>query len=132
MLESHSSHFGTPPTPGNLPRLPEQERSSDCPPRTSKRRWIERRTFRHVRQNGRGRHLTDRLAIVELIGATTTKAGLKIECSLDSSAYEKGIRITDAETTALAIAGEAFPPESSYTIKHRSPGSSQQLIFAES
>jgi hypothetical protein len=28
--------------------------------------------------------LTDRLAVVELIGATTTKTGLKVDCALDT------------------------------------------------
>ncbi len=53
------------------------------PPGTSKWNKIEHRMFCHITQNWRGRPLTDRLAIVELIGATTTKAGLKIECALD-------------------------------------------------
>ena len=47
------------------------------PPGTSKWNKIEHRLFCHITQNWRGRPLTDRVAIVELIGATTTKAGLK-------------------------------------------------------
>ena len=46
------------------------------PPGTSKWNKIEHRMFCHITQNWRGRPLTDRLAIVELIGATTTKTGL--------------------------------------------------------
>jgi Rhodopirellula transposase DDE domain len=38
----------------------------------------------HITQNCRGRPLTDRLAVVELIGATTTKTGLKVESALDT------------------------------------------------
>ncbi len=45
------------------------------PPGTSKWNRIEHRMFCHITQNWRGRPLTDRLTIVELIGATTTKAG---------------------------------------------------------
>ena len=37
-----------------------------------------------------GRPLTDRMAVVELTAATTTKAGLKIESALDTRAYQKG------------------------------------------
>ena len=44
-----------------------------------------------------GRPLTDRMAVVELIAATTTKAGLKIESALDTRAYEKGIKVSDAQ-----------------------------------
>jgi hypothetical protein len=41
------------------------------PPGTSKWNKIEHRLFCHITQNWRGRPLTDRLAVVELIGATT-------------------------------------------------------------
>jgi hypothetical protein len=34
--------------------------------------------------------LTDRLAVVELIGATTTNAGLKLERTLDTRPLSKG------------------------------------------
>ena len=44
------------------------------PPGTSKWNKIEHRMFCHITQNWRGRPLTDRLAIVELIGATATKS----------------------------------------------------------
>jgi hypothetical protein len=30
--------------------------------------------------------------VVELIAATTTKAGLKVACALDTKIYEKGIK----------------------------------------
>ena len=43
------------------------------PPGTSKWNKIEHRLFCHITQNWRGRPLTDRLAIVELIGATTQR-----------------------------------------------------------
>ena len=62
------------------------------PPGTSKWNKIEHRMFCHITQNWRGRPLTDRLAIVELIGATTTTAGLKVECALDTRTYQKGIK----------------------------------------
>ena len=45
------------------------------PPGTSKWNKIEHRMFCHITQNWRGRPLTDRLTIVELIGATTTETG---------------------------------------------------------
>ena len=67
----------------------------------------------------RGAPLTDRLAIVELIGATTTKAGLKVECALDTRTYEKGIKISDAEMKLLNIEGDDFHPEWNYNIKPR-------------
>ena len=60
------------------------------PPGTSKWNKIEHRMFCHITQNWRGRPLTDRLAIVELIGATTTKTGLKVECALDTRHLPEG------------------------------------------
>ena len=57
--------------------------------------------------------------MVELIGATTTKTGLKVECVLDGRTYEKGIKVSDAEMRTLDITGDAFHPEWNYTIKPR-------------
>jgi len=90
------------------------------PPGTSKWNKIEHRMFCHITQNWRGRPLTDRMAIVELIGATTTKTGLKVECALDERTYEKGITVSDAEMATLNIAGDDFHPEWNYTINPRS------------
>ena len=89
------------------------------PPGTSKWNRIEHRLFCHITQNWRGRPLTDRVAVVELIGATTTEAGLKVECLLDERTYEKGIKVSDAEMAALNITGDTFHPEWNYTIKPR-------------
>ena len=89
------------------------------PPGTSKWNRIEHRLFCHITQNWRGRPLTDRVAVVELIGATTTETGLKVECLLDERIYEKGIKVSDAEMQALDITGDAFHPEWNYTIKPR-------------
>jgi hypothetical protein len=89
------------------------------PPGTSKWNRIEHRLFCHITQNWRGRPLTDRLAVVELIGATTTKTGLKVACVLDERTYEKGIKVSDAEMAALDITGDTFHPEWNYTIKPR-------------
>ena len=89
------------------------------PPGTSKWNRIEHRLFCHIAQNWRGRPLTDRVAVVEMIGATTTKAGLKVECALDTRTYEKGIKVSDAQMQTLDITGDTFHPEWNYTIKPR-------------
>ena len=89
------------------------------PPGTSKWNRIEHRLFCHITQTWRGRPLTDRMAVVELIAATTTKAGLKIESALDTRAYEKGIKVSDAQMKALDIQGDPFHPEWNYTIRPR-------------
>ena len=89
------------------------------PPGTSKWNKIEHRMFCHIQQNWRGRPLTDRLAVVELIGATTTKTGLKIDCAVATRNYEKGIKVSDAEMAAIKLSGDDFHPEWNYTISSR-------------
>lgn len=89
------------------------------PPGTSKWNRIEHRLFCRITQNWRGRPLTDRAAVVELIGATTTRTGLKVECALDTNTYEKGIKVSDAEMENLNITGDEFHPEWNYTIAPR-------------
>ena len=89
------------------------------PPGTSKWNRIEHRLFCRITQNWRGRPLTDRLAVIELIGATTTKTGLKVECALDTRSYERGVKVSDAEMASLHITGDEFHPEWNYTIKPR-------------
>jgi hypothetical protein len=93
---------------------------SHYPPGTSKWNKIEHRLFCHITQNWRGRPLTSRLAVVELIAATTTKTGLKVRCELDTKTYAKGIKVSDAEMATLNIIGDAFHPEWNYTIAPRS------------
>jgi hypothetical protein len=89
------------------------------PPGTSKWNKIEHRLFCHITQNWRGRPLTDRLAVVELIGATTTKTGLKVESALDTRTYQKGIKVSNAEMKRLDVTGDVFHPEWNYTIRPR-------------
>ena len=91
------------------------------PPGTSKWNKIEHRLFCHITQTWRGKPLTSRLAVVELIAATTTKTGLRVHCELDSRAYPKGIKVSDAEIGALNITGDAFHPEWNYNIAPRAP-----------
>ena len=89
------------------------------PPGTSKWNKIEHRLFCHITQNWRGRPLTDRLAVVELIGVTTTKTGLKVESALDTRSYQKGIKVSKAEMKRLDITGDPFHPEWNYMIRPR-------------
>jgi hypothetical protein len=89
------------------------------PPGTSKWNKIEHRLFCRITQNWRGRPLTDRAAVIELIGATTTKTGLKVQCALDTRTYQKGVKVSDSEMASLDITGDEFHPDWNYTIKPR-------------
>ena len=84
------------------------------PPGTSKWNKIEHRLFCHITQTWRGKPLTSRIAVVELIAATTTTTGLRVRCELDTRSYPKGIKVTDAEMDTLNITGEAFHSEWNY------------------
>ena len=86
------------------------------PPGTSKWNKIEHRLFCHISQNWRGRPLTSRLAVVELIAATTTRTGLSVACEVDATDYQKGIKVTAAEIDSLSITRDDFHPEWNYTI----------------
>ena len=89
------------------------------PPGTSKWNKIEHRLFCHISQNWRARPLTSRLAVVELIAATTTTTGLTVACELDTNPYPTGIKVSDAEMAGLNISGDDFHPEWNYTITPR-------------
>ena len=89
------------------------------PPGTSKWNKIEHRMFCHITQNWRGTPLESRMTVVELIAATTTKTGLRIESALDTRTYAKGIKVSAVEMAALDISGDTFHPEWNYTIRPR-------------
>jgi hypothetical protein len=92
------------------------------PPGTSKWNKIEHRLFSFITQNWRGKPLRSIQAIVELIGATTTKTGLKVRAELDQNFYPKGIEVTDAELAGLDLRRHDFHGDWNYTISPRSSG----------
>lgn len=89
------------------------------PPGTSKWNKIEHKLFCHITQTWRGKPLTSRETVVELIASTTTKTGLTVRCELDTRTYPKGIKVSDAEMATLNINGDVFHPEWNYTISPR-------------
>jgi len=54
--------------------------------------------------NWRGRPLTSHEVVVNLIGATTNKKGLKVQAHLDTGSYPTGVKITNAELAAVPLA----------------------------
>ena len=89
------------------------------PPGTSKWNRIEHRLFAFITQNWRGKPLVSHQVIVQLIANTTTSTGLTVKCRLDQNAYDKGIKITDAEMAKLNIIQADFHGEWNYTFKPR-------------
>ena len=89
------------------------------PPATSKWNKIEHRMFCHITQNWRGKPLISHEVIVSLIGATKTKAGLKIKAQLDEGKYPKGLKVSDEEMEGLNIETADFHGEWNYMISPR-------------
>src|SRR5829696_512070 len=89
------------------------------PPGTSKWNKIEHRLFSFISQNWRGKPLVSHEAIVNLIAATTTKAGLKVTCELDQESYPTGIKVTKKEMAEIELRRDTFHGEWNYTIAPR-------------
>jgi hypothetical protein len=88
------------------------------PPGTSKWNKIEHRLFAHITMNWRGRPLTSHQVVVELIGATTTRNGLRVHAETDTNTYPTGIKVPDAEMAAIRpqIKPHKFHGEWNYTM----------------
>ena len=86
------------------------------PPGTSKWNKIEHRLFAFITMNWRGKPLVSHQVIVQLIGSTTTEAGLKVCCELDANQYPKGLKVSDAEMQAINISRDEFQGAWNYTI----------------
>ncbi|MBN2981037.1 MULTISPECIES: ISAzo13 family transposase [Cohnella] len=89
------------------------------PPGTSKWNKIEHRLFSCITQNWRGKPLTSHEVIVNLIASTTTTTGLKVQAELDTTAYPKGIKVTDEELAQVNLEKNDFHGEWNYTISPR-------------
>ncbi len=89
------------------------------PPGTSKWNRIEHRLFAHITLNWRGRPLSSHEVVIELIGATTTRAGLTVHAEADTNSYPRKIKISDAEMAVVArqIKPDPFHGEWNYTIR---------------
>jgi hypothetical protein len=86
------------------------------PPGTSKWNKIEHRLFSFITINWRGKPLRSFQTIVQLIAATTTKAGLTVRAELDPNKYPKGVKISDTQFAAINIARHPFHGDWNYTI----------------
>ena len=89
------------------------------PPGTSKWNRIEHHMFCHITQNWRGKPLVSHEVIVNLIAATTTKAGLSIRSGIDDKEQSTGIKVSDDQMEALSIRRAGFHGEWNYTLRPR-------------
>ena len=91
-------------------------RVSHFPAGTSKWNKIEHRLFSFISKNWRGKPLISLAVIVNLIGATTTDAGLTVKCVVDHNEYKKGIEVSDAELEKVNIVKDDFHGDWNYSI----------------
>jgi hypothetical protein len=87
------------------------------PPGTSKWNKIEHKMFCFITMNWRGKPLTTRQTVVQLIGSTTTNSGLKIRAVVDENIYQKGVIVPDEELTNVNLVEEKFHGEWNYRIE---------------
>ena len=89
------------------------------PPGTSKWNKIEHRLFSFISRNWRGRPLESLAVIVNLIGSTRTRQGLKVRCEIDPGCYPKGRKINDAQMATLNLKRNDFHGDWNYTLHPR-------------
>jgi hypothetical protein len=87
------------------------------PPGTSKWNKIEHRLFAQITQNWRGRPLVSREAVVELIRATTTKAGLRVRAKLDARRYDVKKEVTAIQLDLVQLDRDRFRGDWNYTVR---------------
>ena len=54
--------------------------------------------------------------MIELIGATTTRTGLKIQADIDNGSYPLGQKINDAELAVLPVKAHDWHGDWNYSI----------------
>src|SRR5512133_2846045 len=77
---------------------------------------IEHRLFSAISSNWRGRPLVSHQVILELIGATTTRSGLRVRAALDNGAYPLGVRVSDGQLAAVPLRRHDWHGEWNYTV----------------
>ncbi len=71
------------------------------PPGTSKWNKIEHRLFSFISLNWKGEPLINYETIINLIGGTKTRTGLKVKAVLDTNQYEMGVATLERRTIIL-------------------------------
>jgi transposase len=89
------------------------------PPGTSKWNKIEHRMFSFISQNWRGQPLISHEVIVNLIKATTTSKGLRVEAAVDERLYPAGEKVSDEELAKVNLTRDEFHGEWNYRISPR-------------
>ncbi|MGH9403153.1 MAG: ISAzo13 family transposase [Terriglobia bacterium] len=86
------------------------------PPGTSKWNKIEHRLFSFISLNWKGRPLVSYEAIINLIGSTRTRTGLRVKALLDTREYETGVSVSSQQIQQLNLRRHSVHPDWNYTI----------------
>jgi hypothetical protein len=89
---------------------------SHYPPGTSKWNKIEHRLFSFISMNWKGIPLVSYQTVVNLIGGTRTRSGLKVKAMLDTRHYQPGRKVSSREMRELHLTGHSFHPDWNYTL----------------
>jgi transposase len=87
------------------------------PPGTSKWNKIEHRLFSFISLNWRGQPLVNYETVVNLIGATQTRTGLRVKAVLDTATYPKGLTVDDDVMNNVKLRRHRASPDWNYTIE---------------
>jgi len=94
---------------------------SHYPPGTSKWNRIEHRLFSFISLTWKGQPLWNLETVINLIGATRTRTGLRVKAVLDTARYETGVKISDEQIDTQRIRRSQFHPEWNYTCRSPNP-----------
>jgi len=86
------------------------------PPGTSKWNQIEHRLFSFISLNWKGKPLVNFETVINLIGGTRTRTGLKVKAVLDTNQYETGIEISAEDIGELRLKRHKVHPDWNYTL----------------
>jgi Rhodopirellula transposase DDE domain len=89
------------------------------PPGTSKWNKIEHRLFSFISLNWKGKPLINFETVVNLIGGTRTKTGLKVKAVLDTNPYETGVELSRKDMDELHLTRHKTHPDWNYTLAPR-------------
>jgi hypothetical protein len=89
------------------------------PPGTSKWNKIEHRLFSFISLNWKGKPLVNYETVVNLIGGTRTRGGLKVKAVLDTNQYETGVEVSKQDIDQLRLKRHKVHPAWNYTLLPR-------------
>jgi transposase len=89
------------------------------PPGTSKWNRIEHRVFSFISLTWKGQPLWNLETVINLIGATRTRSGLRVKAVLDTKRYQTGVKISAEQIEKLRIRCHKIHPAWNYTLLSR-------------